>query len=124
MDNTNKPTPTPDQTNSMRFAIQEVWSLAWPTILTMTSFTVMQFTDRLMVGQIGKVEIAAQGNAGTWAFAAIATIMGVVTVVNTFVSQHLGAEEPEKGSKYPWNAGWMALFCWGVIIVPFIFIGI
>ena len=122
MDNTNKPTPTPDQTNSMRFAVQEVWSLAWPTILTMTSFTVMQFTDRLMVGQIGKVEIAAQGNAGTWAFAAIATIMGVVTVVNTFVSQHLGAEEPEKGSKYPWNAGWMALFCWGVIIVPFIFI--
>ena len=53
------------QESSLRFAIKEVWSLAWPTILTMTSFTVMQFTDRLMVGQIGKVEIAAQGNAGT-----------------------------------------------------------
>ena len=66
---------------TLRFAIYEVWRLAWPTILTMTSFTVMQFTDRLMVGQIGKVEIAAQGNAGTWAFAAIATIMGIVTVV-------------------------------------------
>ena len=51
--------------SSLRFAIKEVWALAWPTILTMTSFTVMQFTDRLMVGQIGKVEIAAQGNAGT-----------------------------------------------------------
>jgi MATE family multidrug resistance protein len=88
----------------------------------MTSFTVMQFTDRLMVGQIGKVEIAAQGNAGTWAFAAIATIMGVVTVVNTFVSQNLGAKQPERGSKYPWNAGWMALVCWGAIIVPFIFV--
>ena len=110
------------QESSLRFAIKEVWALAWPTILTMTSFTVMQFTDRLMVGQIGKVEIAAQGNAGTWAFAAIATIMGVVTVVNTFVSQHLGAKEPEKGSKYPWNAGWMALFCWVAVIVPCIFI--
>ena len=106
----------------MRFAVKEVWSLAWPTILTMTSFTVMQFTDRLMVGQIGKVEIAAQGNAGTWAFAAIATIMGIVTVVNTYVSQHLGANEPKKGSKYPWNAGWMALACWIVFIVPCVFI--
>ncbi len=109
-------------TASIRFAVLEVWTLAWPTILTMTSFTVMQFTDRLMVGQIGKVEIAAQGNAGTWAFAAIATVMGIVTVVNTFVSQHLGAEEPQKGSKYPWNAGWMALVCWITIIVPCIFI--
>ncbi len=106
---------------TLRFAICEVWSLAWPTILTMTSFTVMQFTDRLMVGQIGKVEIAAQGNAGTWAFAAIATIMGIVTVVNTFVSQHLGAENPKGGSKYPWNAGWMALVCWAIFIVPCIF---
>ncbi|MBC8201698.1 MAG: MATE family efflux transporter, partial [Planctomycetes bacterium] len=112
---------TQDNT-SMRFAVKEVWSLAWPTILTMTSFTVMQFTDRLMVGQIGKVEIAAQGNAGTWAFAAIATIMGIVTVVNTYVSQHLGANEPKKGSKYPWNAGWMALACWIVFIVPCVFI--
>jgi MATE family multidrug resistance protein len=111
---------SPPQT--LRFALIEVWSLAWPTIITMTSFTLMQFTDRLMVGQIGKVEIAAQGNAGTWAFAAISIIMGVVTVVNTFVSQHLGAKEPEKGSKYPWNAGWMALAAWFVIIVPFVFI--
>ncbi len=108
--------------SDLGFAIKEVWSLAWPTILTMTSFTVMQFTDRLMVGQVGKIEIAAQGNAGTWSFAAIATIMGIVTVVNTFVSQHLGAEEPRKGAKYPWNAGWMALCCWVAIIVPFIFI--
>jgi MATE family multidrug resistance protein len=107
---------------TLRFALSEVWCLAWPTILTMTSFTLMQFTDRLMVGQIGKVEIAAQGNAGTWAFAAIATIMGVVTVVNTFVSQHLGAEEPEKGSKYPWNAAWMALVAWIIIIIPCVFL--
>lgn len=106
----------------LRLGAVEVWSLAWPTILTMVSFTVMQFTDRLMVGQVGMVEIAAQGNSGTWSFAAISTIVGVVTVVNTFVSQHLGANEPEKGVKYPWNAAWMAIGCWVVIIVPFLFI--
>ncbi|MBT4530419.1 MAG: MATE family efflux transporter [Phycisphaerae bacterium] len=88
----------------------------------MTSFTVMQFTDKLMIGQVGSVEIAAQGNAGTWSFSVIATIMGVVTVVNTFVSQHLGANSPEKGPQYPWAAGWIALLSWAIIIIPFIFI--
>jgi len=82
---------------SLRNAVSEVWSLAWPTILTMTSFTVMQFVDKIMVSKVGPTEVAAQGNAGTWAFAAIATVIGVVTVVNTFVSQNLGAGKPENG---------------------------
>jgi len=109
-------------TTSLRFATREVWALAWPTIITMTSFTVMQFVDKLMVSQVGPTELAAQGNAGTWAFAIIATVMGVVTVVNTFVSQHLGAGNPQNGPKYPWAAGWMAAISWCLIIVPFIFI--
>jgi len=111
-----------EQHSTLQFAIKEVWSLAWPTIITMTSFTIMQFVDKLMVSQVGPTEVAAQGNAGTWSFAVIATIMGVVTVVNTFVSQHLGAGNPQNGPKYPWAAGWMAIISWCIIIVPFIFI--
>jgi MATE family multidrug resistance protein len=75
-----------------------------------------------MVSRVGPTELAAQGNAGTWAFAIIATIMGVVTVVNTYVSQHLGAGNPKNGPQYPWAAGWMASISWCLIIVPFIFI--
>ena len=108
--------------SDLRLAVREVWSLAWPTIITMTSFTVMQFVDKLMVSQVGPTEIAAQGNGGSWSFAIIATIMGVVTVVNTYVSQHLGAGNPQNGPKYPWAAGWMAAASWLFIIVPFIFI--
>ena len=108
--------------SDLRLAVREVWSLAWPTIITMTSFTVMQFVDKLMVSQVGPTEIAAQGNGGSWSFAIIATIMGVVTVVNTYVSQHLGAGNPQNGPKYPWAAGWMAAASWLLIIVPFIFI--
>ena len=33
----------------------------------MTSYTVMQFIDKLMVGQVGPLEVAAQGNGGIWA---------------------------------------------------------
>ena len=96
----------------------EVWSIAWPTILTMVSFTVMQFVDKLMVSKVGPLEVAAQGNAGTWSFAMIATVMGVVTVVNTYVSQNLGAGKPEVGPKYPWAAMWISLSLWVVLLVP------
>ncbi|MCI0629117.1 MAG: hypothetical protein L0Y44_00505 [Phycisphaerales bacterium] len=41
-------------------ALREVWTIAWPTVLTMTSYTVMQFTDQMMVGQVGPLELAAQ----------------------------------------------------------------
>ncbi|MDP7008358.1 MAG: MATE family efflux transporter [Phycisphaerales bacterium] len=99
----------------------EVWSIAWPTILTMVSFTVMQFVDKLMVSKVGPLEVAAQGNAGTWSFAMIATVMGVVTVVNTYVSQNLGAKRPEAGSKYPWAAMWMSLGMWFILLVPWAF---
>ena len=111
-----------EDNNSLRAAMNEVWSLAWPTVLTMTSFTIMQFVDKLMVSKVGPLEVAAQGNAGTWAFAVIATVMGVVTVVNTYVSQHLGAGSPEKGPKYAWSAGWMAVFFWAIIILPWSFL--
>ena len=104
--------------NSLYKAVSEVWSLAWPTILTMTSFTVMQFVDKLMVSHVGPMEVAAQGNAGTWAFAAIAIVIGVITVVNTFVSQNLGAGQPQNGPRYPWAAAWLALGAWICIIVP------
>ena len=96
----------------------EVWSIAWPTILTMVSFTVMQFVDKLMVSKVGPLEVAAQGNAGTWSFAMIATVMGVVTVVNTYVSQYLGAGKPEIGPKYPWAAMWISLLLWVVLLLP------
>ena len=39
--------------------LREVWSQSWPTVVTMTSFTVMQFFDALMVGQVGPLELAA-----------------------------------------------------------------
>ena len=50
---------------------------------------------------------AAQGNGGIWAFTPIAVFMGFLTVVNTFVSQNLGAGTPERGPRYAWGAIWL-----------------
>ncbi|MCU0613032.1 MAG: MATE family efflux transporter, partial [Candidatus Eisenbacteria bacterium] len=98
--------------------LAEVWSIAWPTVITMTSHTVMQFVDKLMVGQVGPLEVAAQGNGGIWAFTPIATFMGFVSVVNTYVSQNFGAGRSQEAPKYAWNAIWLSAAVWAVFLLP------
>jgi MATE family multidrug resistance protein len=102
-------------------AVREVWAIAWPTVLTMTSYTVMQFIDKLMVAQVGPLEVAAQGNGGIWAFNLLAITMGLLTVINTYVAQNLGAGRPEEGSRYAWAGLWLSLIAWGCVLVPFAF---
>jgi MATE family multidrug resistance protein len=97
----------------------EVWAIAWPTVLTMTSYTVMQFTDKVMVAQVGPLEVAAQGNGGVWAFNVIAIAMGVLTVVNTYVAQNLGAGRPQEGSRYAWAGLWLSVAAWVLLLLPF-----
>jgi multidrug resistance protein, MATE family len=99
--------------------IKEVWTIAWPTVLTMTSYTVMQFVDQLMVGQVGPAELAAQSNGVMWSFAVLSFALGIVTVVNTYVSQNLGAGRPENGPKYAWAAVWLAAIVWTFLLVPY-----
>lgn len=98
--------------------LREVWSIAWPTILTMTSYTIMQFVDALMVGQVGPVELTAQNNGGVWTFTPLAWVMGALTVVNTYTAQNLGAGRPESGSKYGWTAIWVSVLAWLVFMLP------
>ena len=96
----------------------EVWSIAWPTVLTMTSYTVMQFVDKLMIAQVGPLELAALGNGGIWAFTPIACALGVLTVVNTYVSQNLGAGTPANSPKYAWAAVWISVAAWVLLLAP------
>jgi len=98
--------------------IHEVWSIAWPTVLTMTSHTIMQFVDKLMVGQVGPLEVAAQGNGGMWAFTPMAIFLGFISVVNTYVSQNFGAGRPEEGPKYAWNGVWLSIAVWSIVLFP------
>lgn len=109
----------PDATTTPRSPLREVWTIAWPTVITMTSYTMMQFMDKLMVAQVGPLEFTAQSNGGIWAFNALAFCMGVVTVINTFVSQNLGAGRPERGARYAWAGFWLCLIVWVVLLIPF-----
>jgi MATE family multidrug resistance protein len=45
--------------------------------------------------------------------------MGVLGVVNTFVSQHLGAGRAEKGAAYAWAGLWLSLAAWALVLLPY-----
>ena len=98
--------------------LKEVWTIAWPTVLTMTSYTVMQFIDKLMVAKVSPLHLTAASNGGIWSFNAMAFALGVVTVINTFVSQNLGAGRPERGPAYAWAGFWLSIMTWAVILIP------
>lgn len=94
--------------------------LALPTVVTMTSYTVMQSVDKLMVSRLGPepLYVGAQGNGGLAAFVPISIAMGCLSVVNTYVSQHLGAGSERKAPAYMWNGLWIALV-WAMLLVPY-----
>ncbi len=102
----------------------EVWALAWPTVITMMSYTTMQFVDSVMVAQLGPVELAAQGNAGVWAWTVIAFLVGAITLVNTFVSQSVGAGETAAVARYAWAGMWLACSSWAVVLLPIGFLAL
>lgn len=98
----------------------EMLRIALPTVAVMTSYTVMQYVDGLMVSRIepyDEANVAAQGNGGMAVWLGVTFVMGLVQVINTFVSQHLGAGRPERGSAYCWAGLWMAL-AWSLALLP------
>jgi len=111
--------PSPAQPT--RSALVELLILAAPTVATMTSYTLMQFVDKLMVSRIGAepIYVGAQGNGGLAAFVPIAVMMGFITVINTYVAQNLGAGKPEKAPAYAWAGMWLTLAYWVLVMLPF-----
>lgn len=113
---TTEPLRAPD-----RSPLMEMLVIAAPSIVTMTSYTVMQFFDGKMVSQItppDPVYVAAQGNGGMAVWLSLSLALGAMGVVNTFVSQNLGQGKPERGSAYGWTALWMSLI-WAGVLVPY-----
>ncbi len=99
----------------------ELLTVAAPVVTAMTSYTLMNFTDRYLCSRLGPepLYVGAQGNGGlaTWVMLSIAH--GGITIINTFVSQNMGAGRPERGPAYAWNGLWLGLLYWALVLVPY-----
>lgn len=98
--------------------VREVWAQAWPTVITMLSYTLMQFVDALMVAQVSPLALAAQGSGGVWSFAPLAFLFGTLSLVNAFIAQSLGAGRRDAVARYAWAGLWMAAITWALVMVP------
>lgn len=102
----------------------ELLRIAAPSVATMSSYTAMQFVDKLMVSRIGPepIYVAAQSNAGVLCWTIMTFCVGVTGLVSSFVSQNLGAGRPERGSAYAWNSMYIAIGYWLAIMLPAVLI--
>src|ERR1700742_2106378 len=91
------PNPTPLS------PLAELLRVAGPTVATMTSYTAMTFCDKWLVSRLGPEFVGAQGNGGLAAWVPQSIAMGLSQVINTYVSQNMGAGKPERGPAYAWN---------------------
>ena len=101
-----------------RRPIVEMLSLAAPTIAQMASYTVMQFADSLQLALgAGDAAATAAGMAGFMVFAAMSLAFGALLVVNTLVSQSIGAGNPDAAGRYLWQGVWFAIVA-GLVLSP------
>ncbi len=99
----------------------ELLLLAAPTIVQMSSYTLMQFTDSWMLSRAGELQATAAGQAGLAVFCLIGFGFGVLMVVNTLVSQSFGRSEPRLCGRHLWQGIWfgIGLGMFSLVVVPF-----
>ena len=101
-------------------ALREMLRIAIPSVATMTSYTIMSFVDKFMVKDIGEdpVYISAQSNGSMFIWMFMAYLLGMNGVINSFVSQNLGAKAPERGAAYAWNGLWIGVVYFVLLMMP------
>ena len=99
--------------------LREVLKMSWPASLTMLNTTLLRFVDGLMVSFVGPPAFSAQFNGGMVAFVPESFAMGVLTVVNTYVSQNFGAGRLRQTGLYAW-AGLAVAYAYCCLVVPLV----
>ncbi len=88
---------------------REISRLAYPTILTMLSQTLMWTIDTALLGRVSSTALAAAGLGGmiTWAGYSLCNQLSRIT--GTFVAQAHGKGDDEAVGDYVWQGIWLAL---------------
>ncbi len=103
--------------NRPSWGVGEVLKLSFPASLSMLSGTIMMFVDGLMVAGYSPTALAAQGIGGIMSFVPTSFALGMLTSVNTFVSQNLGAGRLNRCGQYAW-AGMIIAVLLSVLAIP------
>jgi len=93
---------------------RDVWSLAWPIMVSMLSYTAMSVVDTLFVGQLGTAPLAAVGASASLVHLVMAFPQGLLGGVRVRVAHATGADAPTAARRAAWQGIWLAL-AFGVV---------
>jgi multidrug resistance protein, MATE family len=95
---------------------RETLRVAMPLIVSMGSYTIMQFTDRLFLAWYDKVSIQAALPAGILSFTFICLFMSLAGYAGTFVAQYHGAGDHEGSIRSTVQGLWLGALSWPVLL--------
>lgn len=94
---------------------REVLKIGLPLVISMASTTVMQFTDRIFLGNYSVEAIAASLPAGITSFLFISFFMGVASYTNVFIAQYIGSGAHHRVGAALWQGIWFSVFAGAVL---------
>jgi MATE family multidrug resistance protein len=111
--------PMPDQ--PLKTSYRDIFFLALPLILSMSSHMLMQFVDAIFLSWYSPDAIASVVPAGmaTWLLAS--GFVGAAGYTSTFVAQYVGAGRPERAANAVWQGIYFAMVA-GIFLSLFVLI--
>ena len=99
---------------------REVWRVAAPIIVSMASYTLMQFCDRVFLARHGSVSLRAALPAGILALTLTAFFQTLAGYTGTFVAQYHGAGRKRECGTITAQGIWLGLLTWplGLALIP------
>ncbi len=98
-----------------------MWRVAAPIIVSMASFTLMQFCDRVFLARYGSVALRAALPGGILAFTLTSFFQTLAGYAGTFVAQYHGAGRKDECGRATAQGIWLGLLTWPVCLalIPF-----
>ncbi len=103
------------------YGYKEVLGISLPLVASMSSTTVMHFTDRIFLGNYSLDTLAAAMPAVITAFMFLAFFFGVAVYANTFIAQYIGAGAYKRVGSSLWQAIYFSLGS-GVLLAGLYFV--
>ncbi len=84
-------------------SFREIVHTSWPIVVGMLSTTAMGVSDTLLVGWVGKTELAAVGLGTTASFLINALFLGALNGIKIVTAQSIGAGRREVAAQVAWH---------------------
>ncbi len=96
---------------------REMARIAAPLILSMASYTIMQFCDRVFLSRFSSVAIQAALPAGILAHTFVCFFQALAGYAGTFTAHYHGAKDPAQCVRATAQGLWLALASWPLILL-------